>query len=125
MSNSLGRRSSPICELGLDLKHPRLGFSTPPARFTDQSQIAFGGLRLPDFPNDGKSIGKGIAGCDFISGDDGEFEQGRVVPVIRFARGDATFYRISDDGYEFVFARVGWLAQRHERDRVNTGISIP
>ena len=88
------------------MKHPRLGLSTPLAGFTNQSQIASGGLWLPDFPNSGKSIPEGVTGYGFIPGDNGEFEQGGVVPVIRFAGGDAAFHRISDDGYEFVFARV-------------------
>jgi hypothetical protein len=94
----LGKGSDPICELGLDLKHPRLGLSTPLAGFTNQSQIAFGGLWLQDFPNSCESIPKGIVGRGFIPGDDGKFEQGGVVPIIRFAGGDATFDCISNDG---------------------------
>ena len=56
----IGKAEQPICELGLDFKHPRLGLSTPLAGFTNQSQIVSSGVWLPDFPNSGKSIPEGL-----------------------------------------------------------------
>jgi hypothetical protein len=57
----------------------------PLARFLNQPQIAHSGFGFPEFPNSSKCIFEGVTCCGFILGNDGEFEQGGVVPIIRFA----------------------------------------
>src|SRR5262249_26345754 len=46
------------------------------------------------------------------------------VPVIGLARRDAAADGIGDDWYQTLAARVGWILQLHERDRVHARIGV-
>src|SRR5499427_6554190 len=112
-------------ELFLDLCRPRRHLATRFARLVNEPQIARGRLGLPGLADGRYRLDEGIHRGVLVLREHGEFEYGRVVPVIRLACSDLALDRVAHDRQDLCEPPVGRRPHGHQRRRINSRESVP